>query len=180
MSETMRIKTFILCAAGLLALAACSNVKKQLGLEPSPPDEFSVVQRAPLAMPPDYTLRPPRPGAQRPQEQAPTQQAQDAVFGNNDNQTPVPPANSDQALLQQAGAQNVQPGIRQEIDTESVTQAPKRTTALQKMHLQSPTDPVGNVINPQSEAQRLNEDPQTGQPLPQAQTAAPPQPPQQQ
>ena len=46
-----------------LALSGCSDAKEQLGLTRSAPDEFAVVKRAPLAMPPDYTLRPPRPGA---------------------------------------------------------------------------------------------------------------------
>jgi len=38
-------------------------------------DEFAVVTKAPLIMPPDYNLRPPRPGAARPQEQSERQQA---------------------------------------------------------------------------------------------------------
>jgi hypothetical protein len=32
------------------------------------PDEFEVVQRAPLTIPPDFDLRPPKPGSPRPQE----------------------------------------------------------------------------------------------------------------
>ncbi|MBK5955442.1 hypothetical protein CCR92_15760, partial [Rhodospirillum rubrum] len=54
-----------LVAAALLAplaLSGCSNAKKSLGLDRQPPDEFKVVTRAPLAMPPDFNLRPPQPG----------------------------------------------------------------------------------------------------------------------
>ncbi len=54
-------------AAGLLlAAAGCSGAKEALGLVQDPPDEFRVVSRAPLAIPPDFTLRPPRPGEARP------------------------------------------------------------------------------------------------------------------
>ncbi|MGY8960888.1 MAG: DUF3035 domain-containing protein, partial [Alphaproteobacteria bacterium] len=52
------------------SLASCggdSKVGRILGYEKAAPDEFSVVKRAPLALPPDYGLRPPRVGAQRPQ-----------------------------------------------------------------------------------------------------------------
>src|SRR3546814_5174685 len=49
------------------------------------PDEFRVVSRAPLTLPPDYNLRPPEPGAPRPQVGTPSQQAERAVFANSQN-----------------------------------------------------------------------------------------------
>jgi Protein of unknown function (DUF3035) len=64
-----------LCAA---ALQGCSNLKRDIGLEPTMPDEFAVESRAPLTLPPDYSLRPPRPGAPRPQEKTAAQQARNA------------------------------------------------------------------------------------------------------
>ena len=63
------MRKFPVLLMAVLALSACDSAKKQLGIERQAPDEFAVVKRAPLAMPPDYTLRPPTPGAQRPQEQ---------------------------------------------------------------------------------------------------------------
>jgi hypothetical protein len=56
------------CLAGALALSGCTGVKRAIGLDPTMPDEFEVVQRAPLTIPPDFDLRPPKPGAPRPQE----------------------------------------------------------------------------------------------------------------
>ncbi len=50
---------FSLIAAVIMALSACSGVKKQLGLTKQSPDEFKVVARAPLSLPPDFSLRPP-------------------------------------------------------------------------------------------------------------------------
>lgn len=50
-----------IAALSLLALSACSSntVRDTLGLERSAPDEFRVVSRPPLSVPPQFTLRPP-------------------------------------------------------------------------------------------------------------------------
>jgi hypothetical protein len=45
------------------------------------PDEFAVGRAAPLVIPPDYTLAPPRPGAPRPVAGDAQQQAVEALFG---------------------------------------------------------------------------------------------------
>ncbi len=50
----------VLAFAALSLLVACSgSVQQKLGLERRVPDEFQVVRRAPLTLPPDFTLRPP-------------------------------------------------------------------------------------------------------------------------
>jgi hypothetical protein len=56
------------CLVGALVLSGCTNFKRAIGLEPTMPDEFEVEARAPLTIPPDFDLRPPKPGAPRPQE----------------------------------------------------------------------------------------------------------------
>ena len=74
--------TLILGLAGsALLLSACSESQKQtLGFSQPPPDEFRVITRAPLTVPPNLALRPPIPGAVRPQEGTPSEQARQAVF----------------------------------------------------------------------------------------------------
>ena len=67
-----------LAAVSLLAAAGlqgCSNFKQMIGLEPTMPDEFAVESRPPLTIPPDFDLRPPRPGTPRPQEKTAAQLA---------------------------------------------------------------------------------------------------------
>jgi len=68
-----------LCLAASSLIAGCGDFKKTIGLEPTLPDEFSVESRAPLTIPPDFDLRPPSPGAPRPQEKASNQQAKQAI-----------------------------------------------------------------------------------------------------
>jgi Protein of unknown function (DUF3035) len=43
------------------------------------PDEFAVESRAPLTIPPEFNLRPPEPGAPRPQEESTEKQAQQII-----------------------------------------------------------------------------------------------------
>src|SRR3546814_10759236 len=60
----------LLIVAGLaLAVSACGGFRENLGLTKQSPDEFRVVSRAPLTLPPDYNLRPPAPGAPRRSEE---------------------------------------------------------------------------------------------------------------
>jgi len=44
------------------ALVGCGGISDKLGLEKRAPDEFAVVRNAPLSLPPDFHLRPPKPG----------------------------------------------------------------------------------------------------------------------
>jgi Protein of unknown function (DUF3035) len=69
----------ILWLAGSSLIAGCTDFKKTIGLEPTLPDEFAVESRAPLTIPPDFDLRPPTPGAPRPQEKASNQQAKQLI-----------------------------------------------------------------------------------------------------
>ncbi len=53
---------FALISACLPALAACGS----LGYNKNPPNEFNIVRRAPLIIPPDFNLRPPAQNSVRP------------------------------------------------------------------------------------------------------------------
>lgn len=101
----VNIKTAIFLAfIATPVLAGCENAKEELGLTRKAPDEFAVIQRAPLEMPPDYTLRPPQPGAARPQEEGAQDQAKQAVFGGKDTaEKDSKPAGSEEFLLQKTG-----------------------------------------------------------------------------
>ena len=52
----------------LLILPSCTDFRRALGMDRVGPDEFAVESRAPLTIPPEFDLRPPQPGAARPQE----------------------------------------------------------------------------------------------------------------
>lgn len=106
----------------LLALAGCSGVDaaNALGIGRNPPDEFAVVDRPPLSMPPDFALHPPQPGAARPQEVAMPDRAKETLFGADATVAKATDeSDGEKALLQEAGASKAEPGIREIIDRET-------------------------------------------------------------
>jgi hypothetical protein len=151
-----------LCLAASLALGGCSGTKKALGLEKTAPDEFNIVSRAPLSLPPDYSLRPPQPGALRPQDQTPTQQARQTVFRAGDQQAALPTPHGSQsagelALLKQAGAANSDSSIRQIVNRETAAAIESDRSFVDSVLFWRKPGPAGDVIDPQKESQRLRE-----------------------
>ena len=112
-------------AAMLAPLVAngCEGTRKAMGIGKQSPDEFAVVTRAPLTMPPDYGLRPPRPGAKRPQEKTVTETARERLVGISGSKTVRQNGNGsstlEAVLLSKAGAKNPDPEIRRIINKES-------------------------------------------------------------
>lgn len=91
-----------------VALSGCANTKASGFGNRGAPNEFVVTRSPPLVIPPDFALRPPKPGAPRPQEVSPAQQALSAMFGGTARVTP-----GQQALLDSAGG-SPEAGIRSE------------------------------------------------------------------
>src|SRR5689334_12441757 len=58
----------VTCLSLNVLLPGCTDMRRALGMDQVGPDEFAVESRAPLTIPPDFDLRPPQPGAARPQE----------------------------------------------------------------------------------------------------------------
>jgi len=150
--------------AVLLAANGCSKIRESVGLTKNPPDEFRVVSRAPLTIPPEFELRPPKPGAPRPQTGTPRDQAERTVFGIDEEQ----PAEStyqgrpgmsrgEQALLAAAGADQAPEDIRQLVDRETQRlRAESRDLVDTLVFWQEPRD-TAEVVNAQAEARRLQE-----------------------
>lgn len=152
----------------LFALSACDTLKDELGMTKQSPDEFRVVARAPLSMPPDYnTLVTPNPGQPRPQEGTPTDQARTAVFGSEtsgDTQTSNGSA-GEAALLNSAGAQNADPAIRQVVDQETNQINSESEYFLDSLIFWRDEPEPGVVVDPQKESQRIKENQALGRPI---------------
>ncbi len=58
-SSSMKVVGVILGFGAVLSLGGCSAIGNALGFSKRPPDEFEVVSKSPLVIPPDYNLRPP-------------------------------------------------------------------------------------------------------------------------
>lgn len=157
--SAVRAAAIALLAA--VTLSGCSDAKRALGYEKTAPDEFQVVQRAPLSMPPDFSLRPPQPGAVRPQEGSTREQARQALVGGR-QATPISTLNrtqGDMNLLKRAGAEQIQPEIRSLVnkETQAVADADKSMTD-RIVFWRKPEGPGHNErLDASKEAQRLRE-----------------------
>ncbi|WP_227010138.1 DUF3035 domain-containing protein [Pelagibius marinus] len=161
----------LLMVAGLaLGLSACGGFSESLGTSKQSPDEFRVVSRAPLTVPPDFQLRPPEPGAPRPQVGTPAQQAERAVFRNDAgvNQTanaaPRRVTVGEQALLSAAGAQEADPNIRQVVNRETKQINEEADYFVDRLIFWNDITPAGTVVDPVAERRRLQENAALGQP----------------
>lgn len=102
----MRIPFILIAASGLL-VSACGSSSIA---DRKRPDELAVGRQAPLVIPPDFTLAPPRPGAPRPLAADSQQQALEALFGPG---VQLPPKSAiENQLLQDTGADRTDPAIR--------------------------------------------------------------------
>jgi hypothetical protein len=100
----MRIAPIALAASAAVLLSGCASGGFGRGRGP---DEFSVARNAPLAVPPDYALTPPRPGEADVGIQDPRQQALQALFGG-----PQPRSAVENSLLQVARSERAALGAR--------------------------------------------------------------------
>ena len=120
----MRRTTLLtLAALSLLPLSACDSLRRDAGLTKQSPDEFAVVTKAPLIIPPNFNLQPPAPGAPPLNQQQPTDAAQAALFETSDAQLAAQSfkgsySPGERMLLAGAGAQNSDPAIRAELDAD--------------------------------------------------------------
>ena len=163
----------LLC--GGLALGACEGVKDQLGMSKQSPDEFRVVSRAPLTIPPEFSLRPPRPGAPRPQEGTATQQARTAVFRADGQRQGVQVSSAGRssgevALLDAAGADEAEPNIREIVDRETLQLNDESETFIDTLVFWRDPQPTGDVVDPSAEADRLRENSALGRPVTEGET----------
>jgi hypothetical protein len=116
----MRSKTFVrtglLLAAVALSVGGCAGFRKAVGGGKNPPDEFAIATKAPLVVPPDYALRPPKPGEARPRELSASERARQVLLGDPNA---APPTAGEQQFLAKANALNADPNIRAVLDIEN-------------------------------------------------------------
>jgi hypothetical protein len=170
MDSKMNLR-LVMVSGLVLGLSACGGFDEQLGLTKQSPDEFRVVSRAPLTVPPDFQLRPPEPGAPRPQVGTTAQQAERAVFGNSQNAavnqqtaSAVNRTAGEQALLSAAGAENADPNIRLVVNRETKQLNDESERFVDALVFWNTQPPAGSIVDPSAEVRRLQENAALGVP----------------
>ena len=100
---------------GAAGLAGCHSASKALGMSKVSPDEFRIVTKAPLTLPPDFALRPPTPGQPRPQELQPESAARVALEGERQGEVR---SEGEKLLVTKAGGDKADPLIRYVVDDD--------------------------------------------------------------
>ncbi len=161
----------VLATVGLaMTLGGCGDFRRALGYDKSIPDEFAVVSRAPLAIPPDYSLRPPQPGA-APTQDVPTQdRAKEAVFRAGTQQASLPPAATQRsagegAFLAAAGAPKADPNIRARVSDDTALTPENQRGFVDKLLFWRKSGAPDNVIDPVKEADRIKQAQAAGTPV---------------
>lgn len=156
---------FALLSVG--ALAGCSDVKDAVGGNKLSPDEFAVMPKAPLIMPPDYNLRPPKPGSRQANLPDPSEQARASLYPNNPAAVAatIPGSYSDgeKLLLAYAGAANADNSIRQRIAAEAGYDEQGGGFADSVLFWQAPAE-SGTPVDAKAEADRLRKSDASGEP----------------
>ena len=148
----------------LLPLGGCTGDKlaRTFGLTRDAPDEYTVTTRAPLSMPPDYNLRPPRPGAARPQEQSERQQAQEALVPQTALDAPQNGSSAGEAALVQQAGPTAPSDIRSRIDQDARYAANDESFIDKVLYWRKP-DTQHVQVDAQKESQRLRQNAALGE-----------------
>ncbi|MGB0669980.1 MAG: DUF3035 domain-containing protein [Rhodospirillales bacterium] len=160
-------------AAGLtalcLSLSACSGAKQVLVGDKEGPDEFAVYTRAPLSMPPDFALRPPAPGSERPQAENPRANARQVLYREQREPTrsnvPAGASTGTEALMRATGADIADPTVRSTINQETANLAEEELSVTERLMFWSDGNASGTIVDAEAEAKRIRENQALGKPL---------------
>jgi hypothetical protein len=102
------------------SLIGCEGIRQATGAAKLPPDEFTVLTKSPLIIPPDFNLRPPQPGVASRNEINADDQGRAALFSQTATAASLGTAYSDgeKLLLTKTNALAVDPNIRRNISSD--------------------------------------------------------------
>jgi hypothetical protein len=150
-----KLTSCLLLAAACVALSGCDTLRREAGLTKQAPDEFAVVTKAPLIIPPNFNLHPPAPGAPPLNQQDPTSNAEAALFNSSDPSTVAAGMGGsytmgERMMLANAGVQNTDPAIRAELQADSRSSAAAADQSFTDKVLHGSVSPVAAGAKPVS------------------------------
>ena len=170
-----RVRTVVqLAAIGsvVLSMAGCESIRDAMGVTKQPPDEFAVVTKAPLIIPPDYSLKPPKPGAAPLNQVSPTESAEAALY-SDDPKTVASTitgsySNGEKMLMAQTGAAAANDSIRQQIAADNANQQSADESFTDHLLFGGGDSDQGHPVDANAEKARIDAS-KTAQPAQQAQ-----------
>jgi hypothetical protein len=158
--NTARAALRIFALAGVaLSLIGCESMREAAGVVKEPPDEFAVLTKSPLVVPPDFNLRPPKPGASPTNQTSPTESAQAALFAEDPaTAAAAMPGNysaEERIVLANTGGANADHAIRKQIASDAKAMEATDDSFTDNLLFGSPDPDKGTPLNADAEAQRL-------------------------
>lgn len=151
----MSPKYALLAAAAIaLTLPSCASIARATGATKSTPNEFNILTKAPLVVPPEYNLRPPQAGQSRPEDSYSSQVARDVLLGDIDD---AEPSQGEVMLMTQAGVGRANPEVRAVIDGQNSVEHKSDGLTERLLFWRDGQAPIGaqTPIDPDIEARRL-------------------------
>lgn len=139
----------ILLTAVAISMTGCDKTRETLGLKRVQEDEFQVMDRQPLSVPPNSELRPPVPNAPAKTEVNPTKKAQEALMGEGEYESQKSDAES--ALLADAKADQNDTDVRAKLADEAADPEEKAPGEDLVVWKDKKADNGGDVIDPRAE-----------------------------
>jgi len=137
-------------AASALIATGCTSTSKALGLSKSAPNEFNILTKAPLVVPPEYNLRPPAADESSARDNYTQRAARRAILGDVDE---AEPSRGEIALMSRAGVGRADQEIRLKIDGQNSVERKSDSFADRILFWQD-----GQVVNPDGTIAPLDPD----------------------
>lgn len=150
MQKMITLAALIVATGG----TACQSTTKALGLNSAAPNEFNILTKAPLVVPPEYNLRPPQVGASSAENNYSQQAARRALIGDIDE---AEPTRGEIVLMTKAGVGRANQEIRLEIDGQNSVERKSDGFTNRVMFWKDGAVqlPTGGALDPEAEAKRL-------------------------
>jgi len=150
---TIRLVIAITALSGF-AVSGCTSTSKALGLKKEAPNEFNILTKAPLVVPPEYNLRPPATGESSAENNYSQKSAREALIGDIDE---AEPTRGEIVLMSKAGVGRADQEIRLVIDGQNSVERKSDAFSDRVMFWKDGkiVTPDGSPINAEDEARRI-------------------------
>ena len=151
---TSRNTLFCFAAVAAFTATSCASAGKTLGLTRQGPNEFNIITKAPLVVPPEYNLRPPKLGEVNIEEKYATAAARQALIGDIDD---AEPSRGESVLMAKAGGNKADPAVRVMIDGQNSVERKNQGFADRVLFWKDgmAIDENGKALDPDEEARRM-------------------------
>ena len=169
-----KTSTFLCMVGAVELLSACESARKVFSGDKNAPDEFAVYSRPPLSLPPEYKLRPPKPGEKFQRGDSSVTVAKQAIVGQALNRRRPPKVEGSpgiMALLRETGGLTATPDIRATINEEASILSTQDQAFVDKLIFWVDERPEGStIVDAKKEQKRIQKNQALGKPITEGQS----------